>query len=121
DMRIRMAFHSHQLANDLRIGLAAKRMVVRTGAAEDFGERAMDRPLPGAVGEQDGSVDVEENELHDRVSKSPVMIEMAPTICHPFGTSPSNGHAIRSATTGWRFENMAVRVGPMTRTPRYQK
>ena len=63
-MRILMAFDAHQLAHDLRIGLAVEVVIVRAGAAEHLAQRAMDGALAGAVGEQDGAVDVEENELH---------------------------------------------------------
>jgi hypothetical protein len=47
----------------------------------------MNRALAGAIGEENGAVDIEENELHDRVSKRPLMIETAPTNCHGVGVS----------------------------------
>ena len=59
-----MAFDAHQLAHDLRIRLAAEVVIVRAGAAEHLAQRAMDGAFAGAVGQQNGAVDVEENELH---------------------------------------------------------
>src|SRR6185437_15702727 len=75
-------------------------------------------------------VDVDERDLHSpcagsgadpwRVRSSPPNTAAAPTPCIKVGFSPSSGHEAPSATIGWRFENIAVRVDPITRTPRYQ-
>jgi hypothetical protein len=43
--------------------------------------------LAGTIGEKDGSVDVEEDELHVRVRSRPDMIDSAPTPCQTVGVS----------------------------------
>ena len=46
------------------------------------------------------------------------MIAPAPTICQIVGASESTIQATLSAMSGWRFAYIAVRVGPIVRTPR---
>ena len=92
-------------------------MILGTGRAVHLDQRAMDRALSGARGQENGSVDVEEDELHIRVNTSPLMMHAAPMACHTLGVSLSSSHATRIAITGCRFEYIAVRVGPRTRTP----
>src|SRR3954469_24494711 len=99
-----MTLEPHQLTDDLRIGLSAKRMIVRSGPAKDLDERAMNGAFPRTVGEENGSVDVEEHELHERVRRRPDMIDIAPTICHGVGVSCRSAQAISRAMTGWRLE-----------------
>ena len=38
------------------------------------------------------------------------MIDAVPNICQTVGVSCNNTHAMSTAITGWRFENIAVRV-----------
>src|SRR5215207_120416 len=121
DVLVAVAGHSHQLAHDLRVGLSVEPMVVGSTAAVHLDQRAVDGALAGAIGQQNGSVDVEENELHIRVSKSPPMMQAAPIPCHDVGVSPNIIQATSTAITGCRLVYIAVRVGPITRTPRYQK
>ena len=121
DVIVGVAGQPHQLANYLRIGLTVEAMVGGSTVAEHLDERAMDCTLPRTVGEKDRSVDVEENESHVRVSRSPVMMLAVPIHCHTVGVSCSITHATITAMIGWTFEYIAVRVGPMTRSPRYQQ
>ena len=53
---------THQLAHDLRIGLAVEAMLARTGRAEVLLERLEDGAPSRAVGPQDGPVDVEQHD-----------------------------------------------------------
>ena len=116
-MLILISLDSHDLSNDLCIRFAIEAMILWTGRTIDLDERAMDRALSGAGRQQNRSVDVEENELHIRVNMSPLMMQAAPMPCHNVGFSPSKSHATRIAITGCKFEYIAVRVGPRTRTP----
>src|SRR5436305_5424868 len=98
-----MADRPHQLAHDLRIGFSIKTMVGRPRVTEDFDEGAVNGTSPGAIAPQQCTIDVEENESgrlnaslsrfqrrhQDRVSRSPVMIETVPAICHTVIASPS--------------------------------
>ena len=111
----------HEIAHDLRVGLSVVAVLRRAGGADRLGERRGHRPAAGAVAPEERAVDVEEDEPHVRVSTTPAMIVPAPSACQGVGTSPSAAHAAPSAITGWRFEYIAVRVGPSTCTPRYQK
>jgi hypothetical protein len=47
----------------------------------------MDGALAGTVRQENGAIDVEENELHGRVSNKPLMMETAPRICQGVGVS----------------------------------
>jgi len=95
-----MTRDAHQLSHDLRIGLAVEAVIGWASAAEHVEQRAMNRALPCTVGEQDGAVNVKENELHIRVSKSPLMMLAAPTPCHGVGDSPSTSQATSTAMSG---------------------
>ena len=53
---------AHQLAHDLRIGLAVEAMLARPARAEVLLERLEDRASARAVGPEDGPVDVEQHE-----------------------------------------------------------
>jgi hypothetical protein len=53
---------AHQLAHDLRVGLAVEAVPLGAGAAEQLRERTVDRAPAGAVGGENGTVDVEESE-----------------------------------------------------------
>jgi hypothetical protein len=53
---------AHQLAHDLRIGLAVEAMLARPALAEVLLQRLEDRAPAGAVGPEDGPVDVEQHE-----------------------------------------------------------
>src|SRR5687767_14855628 len=132
DVRVMMPLEPHDLTNDLRIGLAIIPMVFGTRRSEDLAQRGEHRPPPGAIALKDGAVDVEEHEtrralLHHsghgsavRVRSTPAMIPTAPTSCHTLGFSPSITRAATSAKMGWRLPKAAVRVGPSSRTPRFQ-
>ena len=118
-MLVGVPFDAHQLSHDLRIGLAVEAMVFGSGAAEHVDQRAMHGALPRAVGQQDGSVDVEQNELHVRVSKKAShdrrRSDALPRRSASRGAAPTPSS---TAMSGCKFEYIAVRVGPMTRTPR---
>src|SRR5690348_6367510 len=135
DVLVLVPNDTHQLANDLRIGLPIEAVIRWSGLAEDLGERPMNCSSAGAIGPEKSAVDVEEDQTraarngerrvrcrsdHERVRRRPVMIEIAPAICHAVIDSPSTNRATSSANTGCRFEYIAVRVGPSTRTPLYQ-
>src|SRR5205085_2504226 len=102
-------------------GLAVETVILGAALAKDFRERTIDGAAPRAIREQQRTVDVEQHELHVRVSNRPEVIDAAPTPCHTVGNSPSSSHATATAKSGCRLEYIAVRVGPITRTPRYQK
>ena len=128
DDRAVVSLVGHQLADDLTVGLAVEAMVGRANAAEDLGQRGMQRATTGTVAPEQGAVDVEEDDRlhrhcrvdHVRVSRIPTMIATAPPTWMSVGCSPNAIQATTSATTGWRLPYIAVRVGPSTRTPRYQ-
>ena len=120
-MRVDVSLEAHQLANDLRIRLAAEQIVVRPCMSENLDECAMEGTLARSLRQEDRPVDIEQDEFHVRVSRSPLMTNAAPPACHRVGVSPSMTHATITAMIGCRLEYIAVRVGPMTRTPLYQK
>jgi len=132
DVRVFVADAAHQLADDLWIGLPIEAMIGRSRVAEDLDQRAMDGAAPRAVAQEERTIDVEENEPggarracrrakvgrgHDLVRRSPVMIDAAPATSQPVIPSPRTSQATARANTGCRFEYIAVRVGPRTRTP----
>lgn len=132
DMFVLVADNAHQLANDLRICLAIETVIGRAGLAEDLDERSMNRAPSCAIRPEQRSVNVKQYEPrgsrclagrtlsgrdHERVRRSPLMIDIAPAICHGVIDSPSNSQATARANMGCRFEYIAVRVGPSTRTP----
>src|SRR4051812_15398799 len=106
-----MANRPHQLAHDLRIGFSVKTMVGRPRLTENFDEGAVNGPSPRAVAPEKCTIDVEENESgrlnasrhrfqrrhYERVSRSPVMIETVPAICHTVMASPSTSQATTTA------------------------
>src|SRR5437763_1227671 len=104
-------------------------MIFRADLAEDFHERAMNGTSSSTIAPEQRTIDVEEDESrflsygasHDRVNTRPEMMETVPAICHAVIASPNANHATMTAKIGWRLEYIAVRVGPNTRTPLYQK
>jgi hypothetical protein len=100
DVLVGVALHAHQLADDLRIGLAVEAMLRGSCAPEYLDQRALHGPTARAVGQQDRSVDVEQDESHVRVSKRPVMMHAMPIPCHTVGVSFSITHATATAMIG---------------------
>ena len=95
-----VALEAHQLAHDLRIGLAVEAVIGGPRRAEHVGERALHRSLPCTVREQDRTVDVEQSEFHVRVRRRPPMMQAAPRPCQTVGVSPSIAHATITAING---------------------
>ena len=62
DVRVAHAPVAQQLAHDLRIGLAVEAMLARPALAEVLFQRLEDRAPAGAVGPEDGPVDIEQHE-----------------------------------------------------------
>src|SRR5688572_25879928 len=106
DALVTMTGHSHQLAHDLRVRLAVKVIVGGARTSEDLAQRPVNGAPPGSVGQEERSVDVEQNELHvsaeacTRVSSTPVTIVAAPSPCHAVGLSPSVSQATIRAISG---------------------
>ena len=97
---------SHEIAHDLRIGLSVVVIVLGTRAAEYVRERLRHRAAAGAIAPEDGSIDIEQYELHFRrvrhvcVRVTPARIVTAPTPCSGVGCSCIQIHAAISANTG---------------------
>src|SRR3954466_1760275 len=96
-------------------------MILRPGRPIDLGQRPANGAFARSVAQQHRAVDIKENELHVRARRMPDMIDAAPMPCQTVGISPSTSQATSTAKIGWRLEYIAVRVGPITRIPRYQK
>ena len=94
--------------------LPSKRWSSGPVRAEHFDQRAMDRALPGAVGREDGAVDVEEDELHVARRAASAGHDRRPRR-RPATASASRRahHATSTRDHGCRLEYIAVRVGPM--------
>src|SRR5688500_822218 len=126
DVAVGVPLVAHQIAHDLAVGLAVEPVVGRPGGAEHLAQGGVDRAPADAVGPEHGAIDVEEDELHrlsapERVRRSPVMMLTAPTPCQSVSDSPRASQATTRAMRGCKLPNIAVRVGPITLTPRYQK
>ena len=99
---------SHEVAHDLRIGLSVVVIVRGAGAAEHVRERLGHRAAAGAIAPENGSIDIEQYELHFRrvrhvcVRVTPARIVTAPTPCSGVGCSCIQIHAAISANTGSR-------------------
>ena len=64
DQRVGDALHAHQIAHDLHVRLAVVPVARVPRCPERVRKRALHGTTTGAVAPQNGSVDVEENELH---------------------------------------------------------
>src|SRR2546425_2387071 len=109
DAFVAVAGQTHELAHDLRIGLAIEMVIRGPRGPEHLAERAMDRAPSRSIGQQERTIDVEENELHvaseagTRVNSTPLTMMPAPSTCQLVGLSPSDSHATKRAISGWRF------------------
>jgi len=99
-MFISVSLELHQLTNDLRVGLPIEAMVIGAGRPIHLDQGAMNGSFARAGSEENGSVDIEEDQLHIRVNKSPLMMLAAPMHCQTVGVSPSISHATSTAITG---------------------
>ena len=115
-----MTYPTHEITNNLPVRFPIVPIRRIAPRPEYVLERTTHRAATSSLAAQKSAVDVEENNPHDLVKNTPVMIVAVPRPCHSVGISPSVIHATISAIIGCTFAYTAVRVGPSTRTPRYQ-
>src|SRR6185437_589171 len=95
---------AHEITHDLRISLAIVAIVRGSRTAEDVLERCSHGATAGAISPEKRAVNVEENELHERVRRTPAMMVTAPNPCQSVGTSAMSTHDASSAITGCTLE-----------------
>ncbi len=104
DVLIGVSFQAHNVSHDLLVGFSVVPVRRIAGRAEDRSQRPPHRCASESVGIEKRAVDVEQNEPHDLVRKTPAMMVTAPTPWKIVGISPRNAHAATNATIGCRFE-----------------
>src|SRR5258708_5481629 len=124
------AYGSRELPHDLRVGLSVEANALCRSRAVRLANGTMHGAQCGTSRPQQRTIDVEQNDLHStattasrpgrRVSNSPPTMHAPPASCVARGVSDRNAHAAAIANSGCRFEDIAARVGPRTRMPRYQ-